>query len=261
MEDLVLSIAKPKILVLICLILAVNYASQTDVIAINITSLEKLVDVTTDFNFANLLPNNEYSTDIMISWAVPDSALRNINKKEVYVYVNVKQKYDDTPILFQKGNYTYKQIYLALRCVIENGTCVNGSVLQDNFKVKWTLLDNVALNDAIVITASTTLNMTDEIYEKKSILEAEIANLENFSVMNDSENLEIKELLDGAKEDLALLRIDDANQKLESVDEIIRRSNSYLDVENAILTQDLLVPIIAVLVVLCGVYFFLRPRK
>lgn len=261
MENLVSSITKQKLLVLVCFIFTVSYAAQNDVITINAISLDKLVNVTADINFDKVLPNSEYSTDITVSWAVPDSALQNINEKVVYVYVGAKPRQNNTLLLFQKGNETYKEFYLALRCVIEDGICVNGSVLQDSFKVKLTALENMTLDDAVLITASTTQNRTNEIYKEKITLEAKIAELENsLQSLNSSDLFQVKELINDAKDDLELLHIDDANKKLDSAQEIISRSN-YWNVGNIIPKEDLLVPAVAILIVLCGVYFFLKPRK
>lgn len=253
-------IDKERILVLIYMVIALSYAAQNDIITINATSLEKLVNVTADIDFDKVLPNSEYSTDITVKWAVPDSALQNINEKVVYVYVGARPRQNNTLLLFQKGNETFKEFYLALRCVIENGTCVNGSVLQDSFKVKLTAIENMTLDDAVLITASTTQNRTNEIYKEKITLEAIIAELEDVQSLNSSDLLEVKELVNEAKDDLELLHIDDANQKLDSAQEIISRSN-FWNVGNIIPKQDLLVPVVAILVVLCGAYFFLKPRK
>jgi hypothetical protein len=269
----VLQIAKQKFLVLICLILTMSYAVQIDIVEINATGIEKLVDITTGANFGEVLPNNGYVQNVAITWAVPDSTLENIDEEEVFVYVDVKPMQNYTGLSFQRENSTYEKLYLVLRCVVVNGQCAEGSVLQNNFTIRLMILDNETLNNAVLITASTYPDSSNEVYVEKLTLEAGIAELEkNISeqVLGSEQFSDITELLDSAKEDLTMLDIEGAEEKVSKVTEIIRLTTVQEDVISnmpmeyiLLLIGDLTLPLVVFLIacILCISYVFLKQKK
>jgi hypothetical protein len=87
------------------------------------TTQNQLIAVGGDLVFSNLLPGYDYSREIVVGWNVPDSALKGISAKEVFVQVDVSSSKPDSPMLFSIGETPYKTLSFALKCVVKNDSC------------------------------------------------------------------------------------------------------------------------------------------
>src|SRR3989344_477403 len=95
----------------------------SSVIADAETTQNQLIAVGGDLVFSNLLPGYDYSRDIVVGWNVPDSALKGINAKEVFVQVDFSSSKTDSPLLFSIGDTPSKTLSFSLKCVVKNGSC------------------------------------------------------------------------------------------------------------------------------------------
>ncbi|VVC72065.1 Uncharacterised protein [uncultured archaeon] len=121
----------------------------------SVSRVPGLISVSTNINTTNLLPGFEYNYSVMVKWAVPKSALRGINAREVTVYVNVKPAPESRQFYFKDGGINESEHFTALKCVIENNSCSAGSTLTESFPIYYRL--DPASNrtsDRILVTGS-----------------------------------------------------------------------------------------------------------
>lgn len=110
-------------------------ASFTEEVRLNLTSVDKLVDYQYNLNFAELLPQERYNGSIIALWAVPDSALRGLEGKSVSVKVRASVG-NGSPISFPSPlGMDQKSYETALRCVVVNTSCSQGSILRAEIPV------------------------------------------------------------------------------------------------------------------------------
>jgi len=110
---------------------------------INFTAREVpgLISVSTDLNTSQVLAGYEYDYTAVVSWAVPQGALRDINTDEVKLYITITPS-DSTrgKILFglNPGERS-EQLFLSLNCIVVNGSCSSDSVLNRSANIIYRL--------------------------------------------------------------------------------------------------------------------------
>ncbi len=124
--------------------------SSADQISVNVTAVQKLVDVNYEMGGSELLPGMRYNNSINVSWAVKDSSLRGLDGQVIIVHVLATAD-NGTDIRFTSPfglPQTTAEAYL--QCVVGNGTCLNTSNL--SAQIPFTLTVNEGENAVAAIS-------------------------------------------------------------------------------------------------------------
>lgn len=103
--------------------------STTDQLSLNVTAVQKLVDVGYAMGNGELLPGMRYNNSINIAWAVKGASLRGLDGQVVSVKVTATAN-NSSDIQFASPfglPQTSAEAYL--QCAVSNGTCLNISNL------------------------------------------------------------------------------------------------------------------------------------
>jgi hypothetical protein len=122
------------------LLLAISF-SFAQSFEVNAAPITDLVRVESDLNLTNVIPNYNYERQINVFWAIPDSAITNINTDAIRVYVTAKTDAKGG-ISFVKAGKQSKESTATLTCFIENGTCSANSTLNATFDVLVAATEN-----------------------------------------------------------------------------------------------------------------------
>ncbi|MEM4633528.1 MAG: hypothetical protein QW275_00030 [Candidatus Anstonellaceae archaeon] len=129
-------------------ILLLSSLVLADEISLNFTPVQRIVDYEYSFPEGNLLPGIKYEGAITAKWAVPNSSLFGLEGKTIAVKVSAFAS-NDSEILFtlpfggqSKSTETY------LRCIVQNASCANGSVLHSKlpFTIVLKEMENISAN-------------------------------------------------------------------------------------------------------------------
>ncbi len=143
--------------------------SFTDEVELNISPVEKLVDYSYDFGFAELIPGISYNGTINAAWAVPDSALLGLEGKSIAVKITATAQ-NNSSIQFPSMLGEQKTAEAFLICDVQDNTCANSSVLSVQIPVLVLLqpgeseqgsISKISLKSEIV-EASETINIEKE---------------------------------------------------------------------------------------------------
>jgi len=122
---------------------------------INVPSIGRLINYSTPLNVSSLIPYQEYSSVIVVEWAIPESALSNIKADEIFIFISITSTNETEFVYFNKEGGISKSATSVLRCKIIEGKCGEGSELRKEvpFSIKlnkW----GIDFNDVIIIRAS-----------------------------------------------------------------------------------------------------------
>jgi len=221
------------ILLLVGNILAQEYEEQN--LDISVSSVEKLISVSTPLNLSDLIPYKEYSSTINVSWAIPEDALVGMKgSDDVTIFVSL-QANETSFIYFTENGGRTSGTTAVLRCRISNGRCGSGSEL--NQTVPYILkIDKLgaSFRDAIKIRAS--LMPTSEF--SKAIVESQELNISTTELFQKLIKLNISDT-DRSKADADLkavygsldsLNVNEARAQLEELNATMEKliQKSYL---------------------------------
>jgi hypothetical protein len=129
--------------------------AQSAVVEASLTEVSKLIEVRGSLNWLEALPGHEYSSQITVSWAIPESALQGLASSEVVVYVEVEKRLG-SQLYFKEGGEAVDTLYFNLTCRNANGSCGAGSVLSRDVAVYSELPygGNVSPSNAVLVNAS-----------------------------------------------------------------------------------------------------------
>jgi hypothetical protein len=141
--------------------------SFTNEVSTNVSAVEKLVDYNYSLNFTNVIPGMKYNSTIAARWAVPDSALSNLEGRSISVKVTASTGENSSLYFLSDLGTESKEASATLRCDVSNSTCANTSVLSAGIPVFFTASPNetgeysISLKSEIVDEGSATLPGAD----------------------------------------------------------------------------------------------------
>jgi len=196
------------------LVFAQDYEEQN--LSISVSSIGKLIDLSTPLNLSDLIPYKEYSSKIVVEWAIPENALRGLKgADDVVIFVALQTSNESSFISFKEGDQPVTGITTLLRCKITNGTCGEGSELRKEIEYSITINKlGENFNDAIKVRAS--LMPTEEFVKKIS------------------ESIELNNSLKSLSDAVKVLNISDADRYIFNADlQKVQASLEDLDTETA----------------------------
>jgi len=200
----------------ICSSLAFAQDYEEQNLSISVSSIGKLIDVSTILNMSNLIPYKEYSSKIVVEWAIPDEALSGLKgTNDVVIFVALQTSNESSFISFKEGDEFVTGVTTLLRCKITNGTCGEGSELRKEIEYSITINKlGETFNDAIKVRAS--LMPTEEFTKRIS------------------ESIELNNSLEDLSDAVKGLNISDADRYIFNADlQKIQASLDDLDTETA----------------------------
>lgn len=221
------------ILLLVGNILAQEYEEQN--LDISVSSVEKLISVSTPLNLSDLIPYKEYSSAINISWAIPEDALVGMKgSDDVTIFVSL-QANETSFIYFTENGGRTSGTTAVLRCKISNEICGPGSELSQT--VPYILrIDKLgaSFRDAIKIRAS--LMPTSEF--SKAIAESQDLNISATELfqklvklnVSDTDKSKVNADLKAVYGSLDSLNVNEARAQLEELNATMEKliQKSYL---------------------------------
>ncbi|VVB73713.1 Uncharacterised protein [uncultured archaeon] len=178
---------------------------------INATSVTRLIAVNASFGDMQMLPGYEYSSDLAVNWAVPDSALVGIAADRVTVFVEVQVGENSSQFYFKDNGARRNETFLTLDCAVANGLCSGGSNLSRTVKLYTTLADVSSSNDSGMLWV--------------------MASLKPFSEFEPiyNESVDLGKQVDSLRDALASLNISDVNKSIinSSLDEVQSLLTTY----------------------------------
>ncbi|MCX8197502.1 MAG: hypothetical protein N3G80_04275 [Candidatus Micrarchaeota archaeon] len=97
-------------------------------ISLTLSSLDKLIEYEYDFAQEGLIPNQPYSGQIRVYWAVPNQSLQKLQSPNITVKVMLNSSSSWVQFLEDGQNRSYREVFLS--CRLANATCLEGSVLE-----------------------------------------------------------------------------------------------------------------------------------
>ena len=200
------------------------YALDQDVfIDVNAIPVTKLVAINSSFVDMQMLPGYEYSSDLSVNWAVPDSALAGIVADNVMVFVKVQTDEKSSQFYFKDNGTRRNETFLTLGCVVSGGSCSSGSKLSQTVKIYTTLVDVSPSNGSGMIWVLASLKPFSEfepIYNESIDLSKQVDSLRDaLSTLNisDINRTVLNTSLDDVQSLLEAYHVDEAKAKLNEI--------------------------------------------
>ena len=200
------------------------HALDQDVfIDVNATSITRLVAVNASFGDMQMLPGYEYSSDLSVNWAVPDSALAGIVADNVTVFVKVQTDEKSSQFYFKDNGTKRNETFFTLECVVSGGLCSPESKLSQNVKIYITLVDVSPSNGSGMVWVLASLKPFSEfepIYNESIDLGKQVDALRNvLSTLNisDINKTALNTSLDDVQSLLDVYHVDEAKAKLNEI--------------------------------------------
>lgn len=122
----------------------------TEEIGLNLTSVNRLVEYEYVLGTNELIPEARYRGHIKARWAVPDSALRNIDAEMAVVEITAFAKNSSQIVFISEGKES-GQAKASLTCIIRNMTCAPESTLNTTIPFEVFTLPNQQLEASIML--------------------------------------------------------------------------------------------------------------
>jgi len=200
------------------------YALDQDVfIDVNVTSITKLVAVNSSFGDLRMLPGYEYSSDLSVNWAIPDSALAGIVADKVTIFVKVQTDGKSSQFYFKDNSTRRNETFLTLECAVSGGSCSPDSKLSQTVKIYTTLIDVSPSNGSGMIWVMASIKPFSEfepVYNESIDLGKQVDALKNaLSTLNisDINKTVLNTSLDDVRSLLDTYRVDEAKVKLNEI--------------------------------------------
>ena len=200
------------------------FALDQDVfIDINATSVTKLVAVNSSFGDLQMLPGYEYSSDLSVNWAVPDSALADIIVDKVTVFVKMQTDEKSSQFYFKDNGTRKNETFFTLDCAVANGSCSPGFKLSQTVKLYTTLVDILATNHSGMIWVMASLRPFSDfepIYNQSIDLGKQVDAFRNaLTTLNisDINRTALNTSLDEVQSLLDVYHVDEAKAKLDEI--------------------------------------------
>ncbi len=133
---------------------AIDY--EEHILSFNVSEVSSLVSISSDINTTGLLPGYEYAYNLTIAWAVPNTALRNINASSVAIFIKIRPRANETNVYFRDPSLGTNETirFFTLRCPVENSSCASSSVLVRKTSVFYFLTPGANISqEQFLITA------------------------------------------------------------------------------------------------------------
>jgi len=154
------------------------------------SSVQNLISVSWENTSGAYLPGYTYRSSFTVLWAIPNSALRNIDAKQVDIYITASAPENSTIAFAGAQLPSQRQTSFSLTCFVQNGACSPNSTLSK--KTEFTLTPPTSqqqVSELISINASLS---QQEILSPNSILSslasANYSHLPNLPTINLSDN-------------------------------------------------------------------------
>ncbi|MEM2974382.1 MAG: hypothetical protein QW112_02015 [Candidatus Micrarchaeia archaeon] len=199
---------------------AQEYEEQT--LNILVSSIERLINVSTPLNLSSLIPYKEYSSVVVVEWAIPYESLIGMKEKDVVIFITLQASNESGLIYFQENSQLVSKISTLLRCKISDGVCGPESQLRS--EIPYILRINrlgTGISDTIRVRASLmpTPEFAQKIRESSELNETAMGMLQTLLKLNlsksDREGFEAE--LKAVHDSLSSLDIEDAKIKLASL--------------------------------------------
>jgi hypothetical protein len=170
-----------------------------------------------------MLPGYEYSSDLSVNWAVPDSALVGIVADKVMIFVKVQTDGKSSQFYFKDNRTRRNETFLTLECVVSGGSCSSGSKLSQTVRIYTTLVDVSPSNGSGMIWVLASLKPFSEfepIYNESINLGKQVDLLRDaLSILNlsDVNRTVLNTSLDDVQSLLEAYHVDEAKAKLDEI--------------------------------------------
>lgn len=217
-EKLLLYVLSMLMLAHLCLAL-----DQDVFIDVNATSVTKLVAVNASFIDMQMLPGYEYSSDLSVNWAVPDSALAGIVADKVTVFVKVQTDEKSSQFYFKDNGTRRNETFFTLDCAVSGGLCSPGSKLSQTVRMYTTLVDISPSNGPGMVWVLASLKPFSEfepIYNESIDLGKQVSSLRDaLSTLNisDINRTALNTSLGEVRSLLDTYHVDEAKAKLNEI--------------------------------------------
>ncbi|MBI4399930.1 hypothetical protein HY570_04230 [Candidatus Micrarchaeota archaeon] len=128
--------------------------AETQEIALNVSQVTGIVNVTSDIEFNKILVGYEYKGKINVDWAIPEEALKGINAEKVVIDVSIKRGAETKSVTFLDENRTKEELSFDLVCLVVEDRCSENSTLRKSVDIVFIVNDDVSSLNALVIINS-----------------------------------------------------------------------------------------------------------
>jgi len=208
--------------------------SQDVSIDINATSVTRLIAVNASFGDMQMIPGYEYSSDIIVDWAVPNSALSGIAADKVAVFVKARMDENSSQFYFKDNGIRTNETFFTLNCAVSVASCSSQSKLSQTIRLYTTLTDIVSSNRSGTLWVLASLKPFEEfepIYNESIDLGKEVDSLRRTLTslnISDTNKTSLNQSLDDVQSLLNSYHVDEAKAKLDEIKPALGVPNGLL---------------------------------
>jgi len=226
-------------------------------IKLNTSAVDRLITVKSDFNQPSLLTDYEYGANLAVSWAVPESALTDINSQKVLIFTTIKINEKFPSVYFKDKGKATNTTSTILTCVIANDSCAPESQLNATIPFYVKLEDittKIRDEDVFLVQASLIpFGVYEGLVNETSSLNKQVDDLKTKLLSLNSTDPEASYLtyrLNAIKEDLSRYNTAGVQEELENITTNIEQLKTQRTINQVYLAVLFIAVILAITVIL-----------